>query len=277
MRTRDLFSTQSAACLVLLLLTALAILSCPAFSALPPVPQVSSYVTDTAGVLSPEGKAGFERSLRALQSETAGVQFIVYVEPLYPKEYSLEEYALKIAEGAKLGAQGKDNGLLLYVAVQDGAYRWEAGYGVESALPAPLLGRISRQYLVPNFRNGDYEAGISEAVRVASLLMKNSTDPDIAALREASSAENADPASVLVISAFFIVILLFIVASVVSAARAAKSGRASSGSDHFFRSAATGIFLGGMRGGFSGGGGSFGGGFSGGGGSFGGGGFSGKW
>jgi uncharacterized protein len=63
-----------------------------------------------------------------------------------------------------IGQKGQYNGVLLTVAVKDHKYRIEVGYGLESTLPDGLVGSLGRQYLVPNFRKGDFAAGIVAAV-----------------------------------------------------------------------------------------------------------------
>src|SRR3989338_5265439 len=133
------------------------------FSIAASIPIADSYVTDNAGVLSQSAKSKLETELKELEKSTNRVQFVVYIEKEYPKEYSLEEYTLQIAENNKIGKKGNDNGILLYVAVDDKQFRWEVGYGVESTLNAALLGRISREYIIPNFKEGNYEKGIVEA------------------------------------------------------------------------------------------------------------------
>ncbi len=242
------------------------------FSSSAAIPTINSYATDNAGVLSQNAKSQLETTLRELEKSTNGVQFVVYIEKEYPKEYSLEEYTLKIAEDNKIGKKGNDNGVLLYVAVDDGEYRWEVGYGAESTLNTPLLGRISREYIVPNFKNGDYEKGILEAVDVVKRVLLDSNDADIVALKRESSISKFS----IIFGIILVIFIIFILwAAIKSMKRLGKVTKTKSYKDSFYTGAAGGLFMGGFgRGGGSSG--RFGGGFSGGGGHFGGGGFSGR-
>lgn len=246
------------------------------FSASAQLPTIDTYVTDKAGILSEETRANLDASLRGLEQKTNGVQFVVFIEKKYPKEFSLEEYTLRIAEHNGIGKKGNDNGILLYVAVDDREYRWEVGYGIEPTLPAALLGRVSREYIVPNFREGNYEKGIVQGVDVISRILLNSTDADIQRLREEKSSVQMNKGLIsMVIVVALILIVLF---AILSSKRPIKSRRYR---DEVYAGAAGGLFGGGLgRGGFGGGGlggsGGFGG-FSGGGGGFGGGGFGGRW
>ncbi len=236
------------------------------------IPVISSYVTDNAGILSSVSKAQLEKSLRDLEKQTNGVQFAVYTENEYPKDYSIEEYTLKIAETNKIGKKGNDNGILLYIAVKDRKYRWEVGYGAESTLNSALIGRISRDYLVPNFRSGDYEKGILQAVDVAERIILGSNDADIAALRNSNDFK-ISPLTVMYLIILAIIILISFAARI---ERNKKNIKGEKYKNDFYHGAAWGLFAGGFgRGGFGGSGGF--GGFSGGGGGFGGGGGGGGW
>jgi len=227
------------------------------------IPTISSYVTDTASVFSPDTKIAMENSLRALEMQTNGVQFVVVIENEYDKAYSLEEYTLKIAEQNKIGRAQQDNGVLFYFAAKDRQYRWEVGYGAESTLSASLLGRISRDYMLPKFQEGDFEGGIVSGADAVSRVLLQSQDADILALQQPEPKKF--PWSLVI----FIIIVLIVLAILISEAK--QTIASSAQSDSVYRGAGNGIFMGGFgrgRGGF--------GGFSGGGGSFGGGGFSGR-
>lgn len=241
------------------------------------IPTISSYVTDNAGVLSSSAKSQLENDLRGLEKSTNGVQYVIYIEKEYPKEYSLEEYALKIAEQNKIGKKGNDNGILLYVAINDRKYRWEVGYGVESTLNSPLLGRLSREYLAPNFKEGNYEKGILEAYDATKRLLLNSNDADILSLKNSANEQDKSSPPLWLIALFFLFVIIFWTAIILAIRRSQAKQQGKKRNDSIYHGAALGLFTGGFgRGGFGGGSGGFGG-FSGGGGSFGGGGGSGRW
>ena len=248
-------------------------------SAAAAIPRIDSYVTDKAGVLSLSAETQLEEQLRALEKETNGVQYVVYVENEYPKEYSLEEYTLKIAEDNNIGKKGNDNGVLLYVAVKDRKYRWEIGYGAESTLNAALLGRISREYIIPNFIQGDYEKGILQSVDITRRILLGSNDPDILKLKNESGFHITSKQ--VIVGILLALMALWIIYSIIVSFKLIKTGRKTLGGsykDHFYTGAAGGLFSGGFGSGGSGSLGGFsGGGFSGGGGGFGGGGSSGGW
>ena len=222
---------------------------------------ISSYVQDNAGVFSATERSSLDNELREFQTQTKGVQIVVFTENKIPDGTTLEERSLQIAEENRIGQKEEDNGLLFYLAVEDRQFRWEVGYGLEPVLNAALLGRISRQEMVPLFQEGKYAEGIRKGVTVVEGIILGEVDAE--AYQEPRM--ESPFGTLLIFLVIFIIILVF-------ANLSKKSRKRGSFEDGAYIGAASGLFFGRMgRGGF---GGSFGG-FSGGGGSFGGGGFSG--
>ncbi len=134
-----------------------------AFASTPEPPAVPrDYVTDLAGIIRPDVRDRLNGLLGALEQKTTAQVLVLTVQSLDGQ--SIEEFALSTKERWKLGQKGKDNGVLLVVAVKDRKYRFEVGYGLESVLPDSMVGSIGREYLVPSFRQGDYGGGVSAAV-----------------------------------------------------------------------------------------------------------------
>jgi uncharacterized protein len=227
------------------------------------VPALKGRVNDYARILEPDQAAALENNLAAIESGTSA-QFALLTIPSLEGE-PLEDFSMQVAEAWKLGQKGKDNGLLMLVAVEDRAVRIEVGYGLEGILPDGKCGTIIRQVIVPEFRNGSYYEGISKAFQVMGQAVAG--DPSQIKLLESRETEKGHSSG---LGTFFIVLILFfLVAKIISPCRKGRwySSRPGGG----WRTFGTG--------GFSGGGHSWGGGggFSGGGGSFGGGGASGRW
>ncbi len=148
--------------LIILALTLLAV--APRFSAAstpqpPAMPR--DYVVDLAGVLSNDVQSRMNAYLQELERKTGAQVVVLTVRTLDGQ--SIEEFAFNIKEQWRLGQKGKDNGVLIALAVQDRKYRFEIGYGLEEVLPDSLVGTIGRQYLVPYLKEGDYNKAIYAA------------------------------------------------------------------------------------------------------------------
>ncbi|MBF0559672.1 MAG: TPM domain-containing protein [Nitrospirae bacterium] len=134
----------------------------PAISAVSEIPaSPSEYVVDLAGIVDDATKSRLNSSLHELEEKTTVQMVILTVKGL--DGLSIEDVSIKTVEKWKLGQKGKDNGILLLVSMGDKKYRFEIGYGLEQVLPDSLVGSLGRSYLVPNFRKGDYGAGIAGA------------------------------------------------------------------------------------------------------------------
>jgi uncharacterized protein len=239
--------------LATLLLAALLLAAGSALAA-PAIPPARGYVNDTAGILSPEAKGQVERFLADFQRSDS-TQIAVLTIPSLEGE-DLEGYSVRVAQSWGIGQKGKDNGALLLVAKAERAVRIEVGYGLEDRLTDLLAGRIVDREIVPRFKSGDFDGGISAGVQAIAGAVRGTYKGD----NTRQGKKKSSPYSALIW-------LLFLGPGVLRM---------------FAGGSARGVRRGGgfYGGGFGGGGGGFGGGgggFSGGGGGFGGGGASGNW
>ena len=142
-------------------------------AATPPVPSSPpERVIDLANIIEPTLEAQLVSALRELETKTTAQMVVLTVSSLDGE--TIETVSLRTFMQWKLGQKGKDNGLLLTVALKERKYRFETGYGLESVLPDSLLGSIGREKLVPFFKEGKYGEGIAAATKeVLAVLAKN--------------------------------------------------------------------------------------------------------
>jgi uncharacterized protein len=124
------------------------------------LPEPRNHVEDRAGVIDRSVRMKLDAFLTELEQKTT-FQMIVLTIGTTGGE-PIEDYALKHAEAWRLGHEGKDNGVLVVIAVKDRRYRIENGYGAEAILPDAFCDAVARQYFVPNFKRKDYSRGIYE-------------------------------------------------------------------------------------------------------------------
>jgi uncharacterized protein len=269
-----------------------------------PIPALSARVTDLTQTLNREQRSHLESRLAQFEAQK-GAQIGVLMLPTTKPE-TIEQYALRVAEQWQLGRAGIDDGVLLVVAKDDRALRIEVAYGLEGVLPDAIAKRIIEEDVVPQFRSGDYYAGISAGVtRMMSVIEGEPLPPPSRQSRASQARMNLDwlfPAFVLllvgrqiltavfgrfvgaglsgallgmiawmVVGSLFVALLVGLLVFSFSLFTGIPGGR-------FHRPWGGGWssrHAGSSRGGWSSGG--FGGGFGGGGGTFGGGGASGRW
>lgn len=132
--------------------------------------EIKGFVNDDANILTPQEKSSIEQLLQGLFDAGIAQVSIVTVQSLQGQD--IDSFSLNLAQG-HLGETGKNNGLLLVVALEEREYRFEVGRGLEPILPDSLIGRIGRSYLVPNFKEGNYGKGIQEAILAVDAVLRD--------------------------------------------------------------------------------------------------------
>ena len=161
-RALRLAGTLWIACLLAITLLPAAAAPSSADSTSVTLPAYTGFVTDVAAVMDEPSQAKLEAFLDQVQQKT-GAQFAVLIvpttAPLTPTDFKVQVF-----QAWKIGQQGKDNGLLMLVAMTEREVRFETGYGLEGALPDGLQSRIVRREIAPRFQAGDYTGGITQGV-----------------------------------------------------------------------------------------------------------------
>ncbi len=222
------------------------------------LPVLDAPVNDFAHVIDRASASDMDRMIRALQTATGDVVVVATV-PTFAPYGDINEYAVKLFEnhGKGIGEKGKDNGLLILVATNEHRAWIEVGYGLEQFVTDGFAGETTRNYMIPEFRQGRYGAGLRAGTarivgRIASARGVTLQDvPNVPVQRRPQPAGGIP---------IWAIILIFIVILIIS--------RTSGGPGSGFRGPR---YWGGPFGGWTSGVGPFGGGFGGGGGGFGGG------
>jgi uncharacterized protein len=126
------------------------------------VPFLTGRVVDNAEILKPGTRETLADALKAHEQAT-GNQIAVLTLPTIDGE-SVEQFATRVFDNWKLGQKGKDNGVLVIVVPRDRKMRIEVGYGLEGTLTDAAASRIIRNVMTPQFKNNDYDKGVSEGV-----------------------------------------------------------------------------------------------------------------
>ena len=129
------------------------------------LPELTQPVNDFAHVVDARSAAEMDRMIRALKDATADVVVVATVKSIEPYG-DIREYANKLFEnhGRGIGEKGKDNGVLILLSLDQRKVWIEVGYSLEQWITDGFAGETSRQYMVPEFRNGRYGAGLLAGV-----------------------------------------------------------------------------------------------------------------
>jgi uncharacterized protein len=135
-----------------------------------PVPPLTGPVVDAAGLLDGASVRRLESLSRAARGGGKGPQLQYLVVRSLEGE-PIEDYSIRVAEAWRIGTKGKDDGVLVTVAVEDRAVRIEVGGGIEGGLTDVQSSRIIRGTIAPEFREGRYGDGLYDAgVQILSAL-----------------------------------------------------------------------------------------------------------
>jgi uncharacterized protein len=130
-----------------------------------------SHVSNPDGVLSPGAVALLDSILIDIENRTTAQIALVAVNSI--GEADIFDFSQKLFNTWGIGHEN-DNGLLLLLVTDQRTIRFHTGSGLEGILTDVTCKRIQRDYMVPSFKEGDYEAGLIAGVqRVRELL----TDP----------------------------------------------------------------------------------------------------
>src|SRR5689334_19888335 len=114
------------------ILLVLSLISIPALAQTTPLPELTAPVNDFANVIDAESAASIDKMSRALQAASGDVVVVATV-PDIDGYATAREYATKLFEnhGKGIGEKGKDNGLLILVALKERRVEVEVGYDLE--------------------------------------------------------------------------------------------------------------------------------------------------
>ena len=241
--------------------------------AAPDLPELTGPVNDFAHVIDGSSAAEIDRMSRALQQKTGDAVVVATVPTIEPYG-DINEYAVKLFEnhGTGIGEKGKDNGVLIVLAMKERKVKVEPGYGLEEFITDGFSGEISRNVMAPEFRQGRFGPGLLAGVeRVVGRIAqaRGVTLDGVRVPTTSGSRGGGKPTS------FGVILLIFFAILIISRIGGGPGGRRRrywGGGPWSGWSSGVGPFGGGWSGGgFGGGGSGGGGGFGGGFGGFGGG------
>jgi uncharacterized protein len=122
----------------------------------------TGYVNDFAHVLDPAGKQRLENYCATVERATGAQMAIVLVDSL--EDEPVDDVANRLYREWGVGKKGKDEGLLILVAVKDHKDRAEVGYGLEPVITDGDAGSVLRG-VRPILRQGNYSGALLAAAQ----------------------------------------------------------------------------------------------------------------
>jgi uncharacterized protein len=131
----------------------------------PAPPELTGPVNDFAGVIDAQSQRDLDTLIRRLLAASGDTVVVVAVKTFEPWG-DIRSYATEMFEnrGRGIGQKGRDNGLLVLLAVDDRRVWVEVGYDLEGIITDGFAGETSREVMSPYFREGRYGPGLVAGV-----------------------------------------------------------------------------------------------------------------
>lgn len=123
-----------------------------------PNPNNDFYVYDSVGILDNNTENYIIETNMELYEKTGAQIVWAIINDL--EGMDINSYATAIFDEWDIGSREYDNGLLALIVPDEGEIWIEVGYGLEGILPDSRVKRIIENNIIPNFSQGDYNAGV---------------------------------------------------------------------------------------------------------------------
>jgi uncharacterized membrane protein YgcG len=136
-------------------------------------PGKQGAVNDYAGKLDDAQIKELTGLIKHYERQTT-IEFVIVVVNSLDGQ-SARDYAIGIGDSWRMGRAGRDNGIVLLWAPNERAYSLRIARGLSADLTDSDATQITRQNLLPNFKGGEYYAGLKETVLATMEHLGNKT------------------------------------------------------------------------------------------------------
>ena len=135
-------------------------------------PEPKGYVNDFAGVIPAE----YENKITAIAKEVenkTGVQIAV-VTVRNMEGMTDTEYASRLFKAWGIGGKENNEGVLIFMSLEERRVRIETGYGIEPVITDGRAGQIIDESILPFLQKGEYGQGLYQGIlAVADVIAKD--------------------------------------------------------------------------------------------------------
>ena len=126
----------------------------------PEKPKIQTSVYDYVNLLSENQKINLENKLVRYSDSTSTQIVVIIIETT--KNESIGILTPRWAQEWGIGQAKEDNGILILLAEKDRKIWITPGYGIEPILTAGIVGEITRNVIIPEFKKGDFYSGLDK-------------------------------------------------------------------------------------------------------------------
>lgn len=152
----------------------------------PKAQDIHNYVCNPDGIVETNEVLFLNRLARQLEDSTMVELCVVAIESI--GETEAFDFCYEVFQRWGIGKEGKNTGVLLFLAVESRDIRIMTGGGIEGVLTDAVCSKIIQQTAIPPLRNGDYSDGLAlSALRIYEICTDGSAPEE---LRNMTSATN---------------------------------------------------------------------------------------
>ncbi|WP_455498864.1 TPM domain-containing protein [Coprobacter sp.] len=124
--------------------------------------NAQTFVSNPDTILSTSAEKQINILLDSLQAKTSAEVAVVAVNSI--GDADIKQFATELFNLWGIGKREKDNGLLILFVLNQRKITFETGYGIEGILPDAICKRIQMQYMLPEFKTGNYDKGMLQGI-----------------------------------------------------------------------------------------------------------------
>lgn len=140
--------------------------------------DVRRYVSDPTSILSPAATDTINAILGRLEKSTSIETAVVMLPSI--GENDIFDFSTSLFRKWGIGKKKSDNGLLILFVMDQHKVRFATGYGIEGTMTDAMSKRIQTQYMVPAFKQSDWNKGMVDGVRATAKVLDGSMEPEAA-------------------------------------------------------------------------------------------------
>ena len=164
------------------------------------------YFNDYASVVDQATALQLNEQLAQFERETS-TQILVAVYPNMQSESEVADYTQRVAQTWGVGQKGRNNGVVLFVFVQNHQMFIQTGYGLEGALPDATAFDITHNVIAPFFKKNDYAGGLKAGVTAMLQAVRGEYKGTGRTQKEGEGSAGGPPIGLIV----FVIIVIFII------------------------------------------------------------------
>jgi len=139
----------------------------------PKTTNATAFVSNPDGILKEESVQQINQMAGDLQAKNKSEVAVVVLNSIGSEE--IKPFATALFKKWGIGTAENSNGLLVLFVLDQRKVTFETGYGLEGVLPDAITKRIQTQYMIPYFKQGDYDGGMIAGVERIVSLVKGET------------------------------------------------------------------------------------------------------